>query len=83
MAYRNSAWKNRTFHLQDLMRKESSPRHGLVRRQFEATLAAAPRFGAERLNWSVLDWNVPAPRCGEPFGTGFDRDWNPGRLRKG
>ena len=58
--YSYSTWKGRCLYLEDIVVKESRRREGIGRDLFRALITKATEFGAQRLQWQVLNWNEPA-----------------------
>lgn len=78
--YSYSTWKGRCIYLEDLVVKEQYRRKGIGRLLFEALAAEARAFGAQRLQWQVLDWNEPALRFYRKMEAHLDGSWINGRL---
>jgi GNAT superfamily N-acetyltransferase len=57
---RYSTWKGPTFHLEDLIVTESMKGKGIGTQLYIAFLKYANEAGVERIEWAVLDWNLPA-----------------------
>ena len=57
---RYSTWKGPTFHLEDLIVTESMKSKGIGTQLYIAFLKYANEAGVERIEWAVLDWNLPA-----------------------
>jgi len=57
---RYSTWKGPTFHLEDLIVTESMKGKGIGTQLYIAFLKYANKAGVERIEWAVLDWNLPA-----------------------
>jgi len=58
--YRYSTWKGKTIHLEDLIVKESMRGSGLGFSLYKEVIAKAKQERVRRIEWNVLDWNIPA-----------------------
>jgi len=58
--HRYSTWKGRTIHLEDLIVKEEHRGKGLGRLLYDEVLKYAQQQKVRRVEWCVLDWNIPA-----------------------
>lgn len=79
---RYSTWKGTTLHLEDLIVRESERGRGIGEALFRATLAEAAKQEVGRMEWEVLDWNVPAHRFYEKFGARLDPAWMLAKLTR-
>lgn len=70
-----STWKGNSMHLEDLVVKETERRKGLGKQLFEAIVTEAKRQNAGRLQWQVLDWNLPAINFYKNYPALFDGEW--------
>jgi len=57
---RYSTWKGPTFHLEDLIVTEKMKGNGIGTQLYNAFLQHAYQAGVKRVEWAVLDWNLPA-----------------------
>jgi len=58
--YRYSTWKGKTIHLEDLIVKEEMRSSGLGFALYTEVIVQAKKDGVRRIEWAVLDWNIPA-----------------------
>lgn len=58
--YRYSTWKGRTIHLEDLIVKAKMRGTGVGYALYTEIIAQGKRDGVRRIEWNVLDWNIPA-----------------------
>jgi GNAT superfamily N-acetyltransferase len=73
--FRYSTWKGKRLYLEDLVVTESMRGKGLGEKLLEATIDMARQTQCSGLMWQVLDWNTPAIKFYERFGTRFDGEW--------
>lgn len=57
---RYSTWKGATFHLEDLIVTKKMKSKGIGTQLYNAFLMHAHQRGVARVEWAVLDWNIPA-----------------------
>lgn len=77
---RYSTWKGRAIHLEDFVVRESHRRLGIGRMLFEAVVHEAVEFGAQRMQWEVLDWNTPAINFYNQINADLDETWITAKL---
>jgi GNAT superfamily N-acetyltransferase len=58
--YRYSTWKGKTIHLEDLIVKENMRGSGLGFALYSEIIRQGKKDGVRRIEWNVLDWNMPA-----------------------
>ena len=58
--YRFSTWKGRTIHLEDLIVRESMWGKGIGMALYTRVMQYGKEKGVKRVEWNVLDWNIPA-----------------------
>ena len=58
--YRFSTWKGRTIHLEDLIVRESMRGKGIGMALYTRVMQYGKEKGVKRVEWNVLDWNIPA-----------------------
>jgi GNAT superfamily N-acetyltransferase len=73
--YRYSTWKGRTIHLEDLIVKEKMRGSGLGFALYSEIIAQGKKDNVRRIEWNVLDWNVPAIDFYEKSGARILTDW--------
>jgi GNAT superfamily N-acetyltransferase len=79
---RYSTWKGPTFHLEDLIVTDSMKGKGIGAQLYNAFLAQAHRAGVERVEWAVLDWNLPAIQFYQKSGASVLEDWRTVQMDK-
>lgn len=76
-----STWRgSHGIYLEDLIVAEQYRGRGIGRRLLAALAAESCRRGFARLEWSVLDWNLPAIAFYESLGARRMADWTVFRL---
>jgi GNAT superfamily N-acetyltransferase len=79
---RYSTWKGPTFHLEDLIVTEPMKGKGIGTLLFQAFLKHAHQVGVERVEWAVLDWNLPAIEFYQKSGASILEDWRTVQMDK-
>lgn len=72
---RYSTWKGPTLHLEDLIVTEEMKGKGIGSLLYTAFLEYADKSGVERVEWSVLDWNLTAITFYQKSGAKVLSDW--------
>ena len=73
--YRYSTWKGKTIHIEDLIVKEDKRGLGLGFKLYSEVIAQGKSDGVRRIEWNVLDWNLPAIQFYEKSGAKVLTDW--------
>lgn len=81
--YSYSTWKGRCIYLEDIVVKENARRQGIGSKLFKALISKAKDFGAQRLQWQVLDWNRSAIDFYEKINAELDPTWINCKLTSG
>lgn len=79
---RYSTWKGLTFHLEDLIVTEPMKGKGIGTLLYQAFLKHAHSVGVERVEWAVLDWNLPAIKFYQKSGASVQEDWRTVQMDK-
>lgn len=79
---RYSTWKGPTFHLEDLIVTEPMKGKGIGTQLYNAFLKHAHQVGVERVEWAVLDWNLPAIKFYQKSGATVLEDWRTVQMDK-
>ena len=72
---RYSTWKGPTFHLEDLIVTELMKGKGIGTQLYNAFLEHAYNKGVKRVEWAVLDWNLPAIKFYQKSGATILDEW--------
>jgi GNAT superfamily N-acetyltransferase len=73
--YRYSTWKGKTIHLEDLIVKENHRGSGAGLALYTAIIEQGKKDCVRRIEWNVLDWNLPAIQFYEKSGAKVLTDW--------
>ena len=73
--YRYSTWKGKTIHLEDLIVKEEMRGLGCGFALYTAIIAQGKKDNVRRIEWNVLDWNLPAIDFYEKTGAKILKNW--------
>ena len=79
---RYSTWKGATFHLEDLIVTEPMRGKGIGTQLYNAFLGHAYNKGVKRVEWAVLDWNLPAIEFYQKSGATISDDWRSVQMDK-
>ena len=79
---RYSTWKGPTFHLEDLIVTEPMRGNGIGTQLYKAFLEHAYNKGVKRVEWAVLDWNLPAIEFYQKSGATISDDWRSVQMDK-
>ena len=79
---RYSTWKGPTFHLEDLIVTEPMKGKGIGTQLYNAFLEHAYDTGVKRVEWAVLDWNLPAIKFYQKSGATISDDWRSVQMDK-
>jgi GNAT superfamily N-acetyltransferase len=73
--YRYSTWKGKTIHLEDLIVTESMRGTGAGYALYKEIIRQGEIDNVRRIEWNVLDWNLPAIKFYEKSGAKVLSDW--------
>ena len=73
--YRYSTWKGKTLHLEDLIVTEKMRGTGLGFALYSEIIKQGKRDDVRRIEWNVLDWNMPAVDFYIKSGAKIPEDW--------
>ena len=79
---RYSTWKGPTLHLEDLMVTEEMKGKGIGSMLYSTFLEYADKAGVERVEWAVLDWNLPAITLYQQSGAKVLSNWRTVQMVK-
>ncbi|MEI7595399.1 MAG: GNAT family N-acetyltransferase [Bacteroidota bacterium] len=77
-----STWKGKCIYLEDIVVKNEFRGKNIGRLLFEAVILKSKEYGANRMQWQVLDWNEPAIHFYQKFDAVLDNTWINGKLTK-
>lgn len=70
-----STWKGHSIHLEDLVVLPQHRRRGVGKQLLKAVIEEAKTQNVGRLQWQVLDWNLPAIEFYKQYGAELDGEW--------
>lgn len=70
-----STWKGHSIHLEDLVVLPQHRRMGIGKQLLKAVIEEAKTQNVGRLQWQVLDWNLPAIEFYKQYGAELDGEW--------
>ena len=73
--YRYSTWKGKRLYLEDYIITEKERGKGAGKLLFERVLKKCLEDNCTGMMWQVLDWNEPAIKFYEKYGTAFEEEW--------
>ena len=73
--YRYSTWKGKTIHLEDLIVKANQRGTGAGFALYQEIIKQGKKDNVRRIEWNVLDWNIPAIAFYEKSGARVLADW--------
>lgn len=73
--YRYSTWKGKTIHLEDLIVKENQRGSGIGFALYSKIMEQGKIDNVRRIEWAVLDWNIPAIEFYKKSGAKIFDDW--------
>ena len=77
---RYSTWKGPTIHLEDLIVTKSKRGLNIGKALYTKVLEYGYKEGVKRIEWVVLDWNVPAIEFYKKSGAMILYDWNTAQI---
>lgn len=73
---RFSTWEGPSIHLEDLIVTKKFRGKGIGKDLYDKVLSFALQKGIKRVEWVVLDWNIPAINFYKSTGAIMLEDWN-------
>lgn len=73
--YRYSTWKGKTIHLEDLIVKDNQRGSGVGFALYSKIIEQGKMDNVRRIEWAVLDWNIPAIEFYKKSGAKILEDW--------
>ena len=77
-----STWKGKCIYLEDIVVREAYRGNEIGKLLFEAVIRKSKEYGANRMQWQVLEWNEPAINFYNKFNADLDATWINGKLTK-
>ena len=78
--YRYSTWKGKTIHLEDLIVKEDMRGAGVGFELYSKIIEQGKTDKVRRIEWAVLDWNIPAIEFYQKSGARILEDWRVAQM---
>ncbi len=78
--YRYSTWKGKTIHLEDLIVKEDMRGAGVGFALYSKIIEQGKTDNVRRIEWAVLDWNVPAIEFYKKSGAKVLEEWRVAQM---
>lgn len=78
--YRYSTWKGKTIHLEDLIVKEDMRGSGVGFELYTKIIEQGKIDKVRRIEWAVLDWNLPAIEFYQKSGAKVLEDWRVAQM---
>ena len=78
--YRYSTWKGKTIHLEDLIVKEDMRGAGVGFALYSKIIEQGKIDQIRRIEWAVLDWNVPAIEFYKKSGAKVLEEWRVAQI---
>ena len=78
--YRYSTWKGKTIHLEDLIVKEDMRGSGVGFELYSKIIEQGKIDKVRRIEWAVLDWNIPAIEFYQKSGARILEDWRVAQM---
>lgn len=75
-----STWKGKCLYLEDFFILPEYRRSGIGSKLFDEVVKIAQARGVKRMDWQVLEWNVPALEFYRKKNATLDPEWINGRL---
>ena len=80
--YRYSTWKGKTVHLEDLIVKENQRGSGVGFALYSKIIEQGKIDNVRRIEWAVLDWNIPAIEFYKKSGAKILEDWRIAQMNE-
>lgn len=73
--FKYSTWKGKCLFLEDIIVTETHRGKGLGKLLFDKVVQVAKQEKVRRMEWQVLDWNIPAIEFYKKYHTNLDGEW--------
>lgn len=77
-----STWQGKCIYLEDIVVTENQRGKGIGHQLFQAVIGVAKERNSARMEWQVLDWNVPAINFYKKYNANLDGEWLNGKLTR-
>ncbi len=73
--YKYSTWKGKCLFLEDIIITETERKNGYGKLLFNEVVSVAKQQNVRRMEWQVLEWNIPAIEFYKKYKANFDGKW--------
>jgi GNAT superfamily N-acetyltransferase len=73
--FKYSTWKGQCLFLEDIIVTESQRGKGLGKLLFDKVVQVSKEMKVRRMEWQVLDWNMPAIEFYKKYNSTLDGEW--------
>jgi GNAT superfamily N-acetyltransferase len=73
--FKYSTWKGQCLFLEDIIVTESQRGKGLGKLLFDKVVQVSKEMKVRRMEWQVLDWNIPAIEFYKKYNSTLDGEW--------
>jgi GNAT superfamily N-acetyltransferase len=73
--FKYSTWKGKCLFLEDIIVTEQERNKGYGKLLFNEVVKVAKQLKVRRMEWQVLEWNVPAIDFYKKYNSKFDGEW--------
>lgn len=73
--FKYSTWKGKCLFLEDIIVTESKRGKGIGKLLFDKVVQVSKEMKVRRMEWQVLDWNMPAIEFYKKYNTTLDGEW--------
>jgi len=73
--FKYSTWKGKCLFLEDIIVTESQRRKGFGKLLFDKVVQVSKEMKVRRMEWQVLDWNMPSIEFYKKYNSILDGEW--------
>lgn len=73
--FKYSTWKGKCLFLEDIIVTESQRGKGIGKLLFDKVVEVSKEMKVRRMEWQVLDWNIPAIEFYKKYDATLDGEW--------
>ncbi len=73
--FKYSTWKGKCLFLEDIIVTESQRGKGIGKLLFDKVIGISKEMKVRRMEWQVLDWNIPAIEFYKKYDATLDGEW--------